>query len=224
MINSTYAAQLVAASYDPIPPDVFDTIYRNQAITVCTKTVGDTLYIVLPGTEKERDVIIDFESQFNLHQHPILGLIVESFYEGVDDAFAFLKPLIAKVQQVAFAAHSAGCARALDLAGLVIYEQKSIACIDIFEPPLNSDQYLVDFVRDNTLRFRAFCNGSKLEGDPVPYLPWHKKLVQHTLIDINTKPPAPWGLERIHRHLMATVLEGVTHWETQLDNHRLSEH
>jgi hypothetical protein len=208
MITSTAAAELSIKSYGSTPQEFYG-VYRNPWVTICSIMIDGTLVIVIPGSEKLIDFIDDLKSTFEYRNHPILGLIVTPFYNGIDDAFIEIKRLSANAQKVAFVGHSLGCAMAQYLAGLFIHGVGQVESLDCFEPPRSSGEYLDEYLTLNIARYRKFQNGCS----PITHLPILPYLFTGSLIHVDGSPPTPWQLDPIRYHMIDNVLKGVAAWE-----------
>ena len=206
MITSKQAAECVTKIYNPVDSGFFDKVVTDYGITFGLKTIGDTLVIATPGSQSNRDFYLDIKSISDCTILPNTGLVVDSFYRGLEHVVPLIMDDIEKAKKLAFTGHSLGCTRIIYLVNNLINKGRKIETVHLFAPPLCTDIKTIKNIVLNTERVCAFKNGS----DPIVKLPGLLKyLAQFPLIKINESPGWLKRWIDINWHLMRLYTLGV---------------
>jgi len=176
------ACNLSSAIYDPIEPNIFDKVFTAGNVSVGYNIdVDRNVIFSFAGTQTLIDIKRDLE--LTEYEHPQLGIIVSGFWEGMDDVWLELEPLLQDVNSISINGHSLGSSHAIYLAGLCFFNNYKVLSLYLFAPPKSSYSHLVEILEWNIPYLRAFRNGN----DPIPHFPlgdWE----QYDLINLNAHP------------------------------------
>ena len=204
MITSKEAAQYVKDIYNPINEDSFDRIVKTKYITCGIAKKGNTTIFSFPGTESNVDFMIDLKSVMGL-SYTYCGLVVDSFYEGMEDiSNAMTKELMA-AKEIAITGHSLGCSHAIYLASVCLNAGIKVSSLDLFAPPLSTNANSVSKLLYNIARVRAYINGN----DPIPFFPIDDRLYQFPVTRMNVSPGWWKRWFPIEWHKMDLYLKGM---------------
>ena len=206
MLNAHSLAYLAQQIYSPNEGD-FDHVLDNGSVCVGIKTFGGNTIVACRGTVDLPDLAHDFDAR--PFHHPVLGVIHEGMFEGVDDMFGQIRNSL--TGEIAFTGHSLGCAHAAYMTGLA--ESKGIDVNQLFmlAPPHMSYAALPQLLRARVPNIAAYQNGL----DPVPEVPlaigvlypWYP-IAKYTKIAVQ---PDGWidGLDPIEWHHVALYVRGI---------------
>lgn len=176
------SCDLSRSIYEPIKPNVFDRVFSSGKVSVgYNKDVDDNVIFTFAGSQNLIDIERDLELEE--HYHHQLGTIVKGFWEGMNDVWIEIEPMLHTANSISINGHSLGASHAIYLAGLCHFNGYEVLSLHLFAPPKSSHLYLKDTLQKNIPYLRAFTNGL----DPVPHLPlgdWQ----QYVLIDLDQKP------------------------------------
>ena len=192
-ITST-AVKLAVQIYDPIPPNVFNAIFRIGETTCGTVLLDDVFYIVCQGTENIAGWKADFDVMPT--KHPILGNLHGGFYKNLDELVKQLLPTIPPNTKVVVTGHSKGAGEGSILAALLHLKGIDIESLALFACPNSGDERFSLWLSKNIkgISYRNTLIYASFLGDPVPLDPPspYVRPYPHTVI---TAPPS--GLSKL---------------------------
>ena len=197
------ACDLSRAIYDPIKPNIFNKVFSSGNISLgFTIDKDNNVIFSFAGTQP----IVDIERDFELEEftHYQLGIIVKGFWEGMENVWIEVEPLLQSANSISINGHSLGASHAIYLAGLCHFNGYKVLSLYLFAPPKSSYNYLKDVLRENVPYLRAFKNGL----DPVPHLPlgnW----CQYDFIELNEKPKSFFH-SPVSYHKIDLYFNGIT--------------
>jgi hypothetical protein len=188
MISPLQAAQLARAIYAPVDPGVFVQAVQVDGVTAGVARIGCNTVIAFAGSENARDWLRDFRAV--PWRHPQLGTLHAGFWDGMQDTYAALQPVLQRAtpvdgpvqgatsqcglghgmkmqDELIITGHSLGCAHAAILAGLCAVDAIAVTQLTLFAPPRPSYRALRDIVTQHVPHIAAYRNGR----DPVPEVP-----------------------------------------------------
>lgn len=198
-------AQAASDTYDPAAH--WDQSWTREDVHVGLRHAGDFDLISFRGSIDEEDWLRDFQGWPK--KHPILGYCHSGFLAGMDTVASELVMAISPERPYALTGHSLGAARALIVAGLLMWAKKPPALVVTFGTPRPGMAKLSSLLNGGGYPIRHYKNGPDPVADvplTVPPLWLFQKPKVDTLLDV---APADGAHDPMHWHHMPLYLEGV---------------
>jgi hypothetical protein len=200
------AAQLACDDiYDPVNPHAFGKLYRVGESVCGTARIGDVFYVVMQGTELERQEG-DGRLHFSLQgwaadfdcapfSHPELGTLHSGFYRNLPALTAQLASAIPPDARVIVTGHSKGAGEGALLGALLKLAGIDVAGVVLFACPHPGYADFAQWAARNLpgVSYRNAPAGLEAFGDPVPLVPPSPYAAVYPPVAIDCPPP---GLER----------------------------
>jgi hypothetical protein len=217
------AAQLACDDiYDPVNPHAFGKLYRVGESVCGTARIGDVFYVVMQGTELERQEG-DGELHFSLQgwaadfdcapiYHPVLGNLHSGFYQNLPALVKLLLVDLPPGARVIVTGHSKGAGEGALLGALLKLAGVNVIGEILFACPHPGYQRFADWLAANIpgVSFRNAPAGLEAFGDPVPLVPPSPMVGVYLPYCYVDRTPA--GLERVMSvrwHMGPLYIQGI---------------